>query len=75
MTEVDLSTLNIGFDLRQLKMPIFFCDTVTKAVFEKDGKKITAEGTNQEIKEALENAGYTLHLGSLPVISPDEQEA
>lgn len=73
MTEIDLMPINLGWDLKQMGLPVFFCDTVTKAAFlNYDNEKVTVEGTNTEVREALEDAGFTLFLGTLPFNCKDD---
>lgn len=67
MEDINLLPSEMGIDLKALKLPVFFCDTVVSATYLSEfGEERVVEGTNEEVKEALESAGYKLFLGSLP---------
>jgi hypothetical protein len=73
MTEIDLRPINLGFDLKQIKLPVFFCGSVTKATFINcDNERVTVEGTNIEVREALEDEGFTLFFETLPFNCKDD---
>ena len=67
MEDISLLPVDMGIDLKALKLPVFFCDTVVSATYLSEyGEERSVAGTNEEVKEALEAAGYKLFLGSLP---------
>lgn len=73
MEDISLLPSDMGIDLKARKMKVFFCDTVVSATYLNEyGEERHIAGTNQEVKEALETAGYNLFCASLPFNCTDD---